>query len=279
MSKLNCNGKLLDLSKPAVMGILNITPDSFFDGGQFVSVDVQLKRVEQMLSDGASIIDIGAVSTRPGAGDVSATSELERLIPSIKAIRHQFPKTIISVDTFRGMIARAVVDNGADMINDIYGGRYEAGMFETVASLKVPFVMMHMKGDPRNMQNNPLYSDLLAEIIYFFEKQIAEASEKGVHSIIIDPGFGFGKTTEQCYELMAGLESFEFLKAPLMVGISRKSMIYRMLGTGPGDSLNGTTVMNTIALLKGANILRVHDVKEAIQAVQLVETLKQNKNK
>lgn len=261
------------------MGILNITPDSFFDGGQFVSVDVQLKRVEQMLSDGASIIDIGAVSTRPGAGDVSATSELERLIPSIKAIRHQFPKTIISVDTFRGMIARAVVDNGADMINDIYGGRYEAGMFETVASLKVPFVMMHMKGDPRNMQNNPLYSDLLAEIIYFFEKQIAEASEKGVHSIIIDPGFGFGKTTEQCYELMAGLESFEFLKAPLMVGISRKSMIYRMLGTGPGDSLNGTTVMNTIALLKGANILRVHDVKEAIQAVQLVETLKQNKNK
>jgi len=273
MFRLNCNGKLLDLSKPAVMGILNITPDSFFDGGSFVSTDAQLKRAEQMLSDGASIIDIGAVSTRPGAADVCQASELDRLIPAISAIRQHFPEAIISADTFRPLTARAAVEHGADMINDIYGGRFDAGMIETIAALKVSYVMMHMKGEPRDMQHNPEYSDIVAEVTYFFEKQVAEAREKGIHSIIIDPGFGFGKTTGHGYRLLNGLDSFAFFNLPLLVGISRKSMIYSILRTGPEDSLNGTSVLNTVALLKGANILRVHDIREAGQVIMLVEAL------
>ncbi|MCX6285930.1 MAG: dihydropteroate synthase [Bacteroidetes bacterium] len=278
MNVFNCNGKPLDLSVPAVMGILNITPDSFFDGGMFLSLDDQLKQVERMLGEGAAIIDIGAVSTRPGAGEVCQTGELERLLPSITAIRHNFPSAIISVDTFRPLIARAAVDQGADMINDIYGGRFDAGMTETVASLKVPYIIMHMKGDPWNMQDNPSYSDVIAEVCYFFEKQIAEARSKGIQDIIADPGFGFGKTIEHNYRLLAGLESLQSLDVPVMVGLSRKSMIYKVLGINPGNALTGTSVLQTIALMKGACLLRVHDVKEAAEAVKLLETVKQYSN-
>ena len=274
MFTLNCNGKILDLSVPAVAGILNITPDSFFNGGRYLSLDAQLKQVGLMLSEGARIIDIGAVSTRPGAGEVCQTSELERLLPTLKAVRQAFPEAILSVDTFRPLVARASVEHGADMINDIYGGRFEAGMLEAIASLEVPYIMMHMKGAPGNMQDHPQYSDVAAEITYFFEKQIGEARSKGVCDIIADPGFGFGKTIEHNYRLLSCLETFQSLEVPLMVGISRKSMISSVLGTDPDDSLEGTTVLQTVALLKGVNILRVHDVKEAVQAVKLVETLK-----
>jgi dihydropteroate synthase len=277
MFRINCNGKPLDLSVPAVMGILNITPDSFYDGGQFLSPDSQLRQVEKMLSEGASIIDIGAVSTRPGAGEVCQTGELELLLPSIKAIRHNFPSAILSVDTFRPLIAKAVIEQGADMINDIYGGRFDSGMMmETVASLRVPYVIMHMKGDPGNMQDNPTYSDVIAEVIYFFEKQVAVARSTGIQGIIIDPGFGFGKTVEHNYRLLSGLETLQFLEVPVMVGISRKSMICKVLGTGPENALTGTSVLQTIALMKGALLLRTHDVKEAVEAVKLVETLKKH---
>jgi dihydropteroate synthase len=277
MFRLNCNGKPLDLSVPAVMGILNITPDSFFDGGQYLSVADQLRQVEIMLGQGAKIIDIGAVSTRPGAAEVCQTGELERILPSLKAIRHSFPSAILSVDTYRPLIARAAVENGADMINDIYGGRFEQGaMMDTIASLNIPYIIMHMKGDPHNMQDNPLYSDILAEITYFFEKQIARAKAKGIQGIIIDPGFGFGKTIEHNYRLLSGLETLQSLNTPVLAGLSRKSMIYKVLGNGPGDALSGTIVLQTVALMKGALILRAHDVKEAVEAIQLLETLRKN---
>ena len=277
MFRLSCNGKPLDLSVPAVMGILNITPDSFFDGGRYFSVADQLRQVEIMLGQGAKIIDIGAVSTRPGAAEVCQTGELERILPSLKAIRHSFPSAILSVDTFRPLVARASVENGADMINDIYGGRFEqGGMLDVIASLGVPYIIMHMKGIPLNMQDNPTYSDVIAEITYFFEKQLAGARATGIRDIIIDPGFGFGKNSEHNYRLLSGLESLQSLGVPVMAGLSRKTMIYRVLGTDPAHALNGTSVLQTIALMKGASLLRSHDVKEAVEAVELVETLKKH---
>ena len=278
MFRLNCNGKILDLSVPAVMGILNITPDSFFDGGRFLSIDSQLKQVERMLTEGASVIDIGAVSTRPGAGEVCQTSEMERILPSVKAISKTFPSAIISVDTFRPLIARASVEHGAGMVNDIYGGRYETSMMGTIAALKVPYVIMHMKGDPSDMQDKPAYTDVLAEVTYFFEKQAGKARSEGIREIIIDPGFGFGKTTEHNYRLLSCLDTLQSLKVPVMVGLSRKSMIYKALLTGPEDALTGTTVLQTIALMKGISILRAHDVKEAMEAIKLIETCKQYSN-
>ena len=276
MSLIHCNGKPLDLTVPAVMGILNLTADSFFDGGSYLTVSGRLQRTGQMLSEGARIIDMGAVSTRPGAPEVSREEELEKLLPSLKAIRKEFPSAIISVDTFRPEVARAVACDGADMINDIYGGRYEAGMMETVAALKVPYIIMHMKGIPLNMQDNPTYSDVIAEITYFFEKQLAGARATGIRDIIIDPGFGFGKNIEHNYRLLSGLESLQSLGVPVMAGLSRKTMIYRVLGTDPAHALNGTSVLQTIALMKGASLLRSHDVKEAVEAVELVETLKKH---
>lgn len=255
------------------MGILNLTPDSFYDGGKFLSIDKQLAQVEQMLLEGASIIDLGAVSTRPGAGEVCQTGELERLLPSLRAIRIRFPECILSVDTFRPLVARAAVNYGAGMINDIYGGRYEEGMFDTIATLNVPYIMMHMKGNPGNMQENPTYSDVVAEIVYFFEQQTSKARLNGLQQIILDPGFGFGKTDVHNYRLLSHLDDFKSLGYPVMVGLSRKSMINRILKTKPREALNGTTVLNTIALIKGADILRVHDVKEAIQAIKLVGML------
>lgn len=264
---------MLNLKLPAVMGILNLTPDSFYDGGHYLSLNAQLKRVEQMLEEGASIIDIGAVSTRPGAVEICQTGELQRLLPSMKAIRHQFPGILLSVDTYRPLIARAMVENGADMINDIYGGRFEPGMFETIASLKVPYILMHMKGNPDQMQQNPEYSDVLAEVTYFFEQQTKLAAEAGIREIIIDPGFGFGKTNEHNYTLLSCLDTFRSLGYPVMAGISRKSMITRILKIKPEEALNGSTVLHTVALLKGADVLRVHDVKEAMEAIRLVNYL------
>jgi dihydropteroate synthase len=273
---INCNGKILDLSVPRVMGILNLTPDSFYDGGRYLSIDAQLEQAGNMLGEGASVIDIGAVSTRPGAKEVCQTGELERILPSIRAIRHNFPGAIISVDTYRPLIARAAVDQGADMINDIYAGRFQEGMMETVASLGVPYIMMHMKGTPENMQDKPSYSDILAEITYFFEKQVAAAMSKGIRDIIVDPGFGFGKTIEHNYQLLDSLDSLHSLGLPIMAGISRKSIICKVLGTEPVNSLNGTSILHTIALMKGVSLLRCHDVKEAMEAIKLVTILKEN---
>ena len=273
LKKMDCAGKWLDLSKPAVMGILNLTPDSFYDGGRYATLNEQLRRTEQMLKEGASIIDLGAVSTRPGAREVCQTGELERLLPSLKAIRHHFPDAILSVDTFRPLIARAVVEQGADMVNDIYGGRFEEGMFETMARLKVPYILMHLKGNPEQMQENPTYSDVVAEVTYFLEQQTTQCRAKGMKQVIIDPGFGFGKTTLHNFQLLSRLESLKSLGFPLMVGISRKSLIHRFLEITPETALNGTTVLHTIALLKGADILRVHDVKEAMEAIRLTGML------
>jgi dihydropteroate synthase len=273
MSKLFCGTQELDISVPVVMGILNLTPDSFFDGGKFPGIYDQLMQVEKMLKDGASIIDVGAVSTRPGSNAASEEEELQRLIPSIKAILDSFPDCILSVDTFRPAVARAAVEHGAGMINDIYGGRYEPGMFETVASLKVPYVLMHMKGTPFGMQIDPVYSNVVAEVAYFFENQLKQCRDAGIRQVIVDPGFGFGKTVEQNFDLLTHLDEFVSPGNPLLVGFSRKSMISRVLNINVAAALNGTSVLNTIALIKGAQILRVHDVKEAVEASRLVRML------
>jgi dihydropteroate synthase len=273
MTKLFCNANVLDLSKPVVMGILNITPDSFFDGGRFPGMDDRLRRVEKMLTEGASIIDVGAISTRPGAGDVDEGEEIRRLIPTITAIAGHFPDCIVSVDTFRPAVARLAVEHGAGMINDIYGGRFQPGMFETVAALNVPYVLMHMKGTPRDMQDNPAYSDVVAEVSYFFENQMNQCRQAGIRQVILDPGFGFGKTVEHNFSLLAHLGEFKSTGTPVLVGLSRKSMINKQLSIHASEALNGTTVLNTIALIKGADILRVHDVKEAMEAIRLTEML------
>ncbi len=273
MEKLFCGTKELDISSPVVMGILNLTDDSFYDGGKFPSPDTLLRQVERMLTDGASIVDAGAVSTRPGAAEVNEAEELRRLIPSIDAIMKRNPGCILSVDTFRPKVARIAVEHGACMVNDIYGGRYEDGMFETVASLKVPYILMHMKGTPSNMQESPSYSDVVSEVAWFFENQLSRCRAAGVRQVIIDPGFGFGKTVEHNFALLSGLDVFRSLGAPLLVGLSRKSMINRALNITPAEALNGTTVLNTVALMKGAGILRVHDVKEATEAIRLVRML------
>jgi dihydropteroate synthase len=263
----------LDISSPVVMGILNLTPDSFFDGGRFLNGEAQLHQVEKMLKDGASIIDVGAVSTRPGSNEVNEADELGRLIPAIKNILAHFPGCILSVDTYRPHVALAALDLGANMINDIYGGRYETGMFETVATFKAPYVLMHMQGTPASMQYDPSYPDVVAEVAYFFENQLNQCREKGIRQVIIDPGFGFGKTIEQNFSLLTHLDEFSSLGVPILAGVSRKSMINNLLNIPASAALNGTTVLNTIALLKGASILRVHDVKEAMEAIRLVMML------
>jgi dihydropteroate synthase len=273
MDKLFCGTIELDISTPVVMGILNITPDSFYDGSKFVTLDAQLHRVEKMLADGASIIDIGAVSTRPGAMEVDEQEEIRRLIPAVRAIMETFPECILSCDTFHPVVARAAVDNGARMINDIYGGRFGKGMLETVGSLNVPYILMHMKGTPLTMQDNPVYSDVVAEISYFFEKQLDQCRANGIRQVILDPGFGFGKTLGQNFMLLEHLDELHAPGLPLLVGLSRKSLITKYLNINASEALNGTTVLNTIALLKGAKILRAHDVKEAREAIRLVKML------
>lgn len=273
---LNCRGKLLDLSIPRVMGILNITPDSFFDGGRYANESDIAARVDQLISEGADIIDVGGYSSRPGAAEVDTGEELRRISIALKYIRKQYPDAIVSVDTFRSEIAKiAVEDFQADIINDITAGLEDPAMFETIATYKVAYIMMHMKGTPATMQVNPLYENLMDEIISFFRDRISKALTSGIHDIIIDPGFGFGKTMEHNYQLLRHLQVFSMFELPVMVGISRKSMIYKYLGITPENALNGTTVLNTISLLNGASLLRVHDVKEARETIELFKVYMQ----
>lgn len=271
---INCKGNLIDLSVPKVMGILNCTPDSFFDGGKYKEeVDI-LNQVEKMLNEGATFIDIGAYSSKPGADFVSEEEELQRLLPIIGLVLRYFPETLLSVDTFRSNVAQNAIENGAAIVNDISAGMLDESMLETVAKLQVPYVMMHMKGNPQTMQSLTQYDDVVKEMMFYFSERINKARSFGLNDIIIDPGFGFAKTVEQNYEILQRMEYFNILELPILVGVSRKSMIYKVLENSPHEALNGTTVLNTIALQKGANILRVHDVKEAIECVALVEKLK-----
>ncbi len=271
---LNCKGKIINLSSPLVMGVINITPDSFYDGGKIRHPFDAIKLAGRLIENGADILDIGAVSSRPGAGITGPKEEQERLLPSLKAVSGQFPEAIISVDTYNSSTALAAVENGAHMINDISAGRIDPEMFTTIARLQVPYIIMHMQGRPDNMQLNPRYKHIVREITAFFSGKLETLNSLGVHDIIIDPGFGFGKTLEHNYQLLANLEYFRIFDLPLMVGVSRKSMINKVLGTGAADALNGTSVINTIALLNGADILRVHDPREAAEAIKIVEYYK-----
>lgn len=270
---INCKGNLIDLSTPKVMGILNLTPDSFFDGGKYQDQTASLKQVERMLNEGATFIDVGAYSSRPNAEHVSEEEELKRLIPVLELILKEFPEVLISVDTFRSKVARAAIETGAAMINDISAGQLDPQMMPTVGNLKVPYIMMHMRGTPQTMQQQTLYEDLVKDILFYFSERLEEAGSHGITNPIIDPGFGFAKTREQNFELLNNLELFKFIEHPLLAGVSRKSMIYKTLETTAEHALNGTSVLNTIALEKGASILRVHDVKEAMECVTLVKAL------
>ena len=272
---LVCNGKIISLEKPLVMGIINITPDSFYAKSQFVLQRQIAKRAREILVQGGSIIDIGACSTRPGAKLVSEKEEILRLSKGLTTIRKNFPDAIISVDTFRASVAKHVVNNfNANMINDISAGNMDEKMIETIASLSVPYIAMHMQGTPQNMQQNPNYSNVVKELIAFFAQKIEQLYKAGVRDVIIDPGFGFGKAIEHNYALLQNLEAFKLFGLPILVGLSRKSMIYKVLNIKPDQALNGTTAINTIALFKGANILRVHDVKEAVETVSLASLTK-----
>lgn len=264
-------------SPPLIMGILNVTPDSFFDGGKFTSEIQWLEHTQQMIDEGADIIDIGAYSTRPGATDVSEQEEMERLAKVIKSVRKQFPEVLISADTFRASIASKAIDAGANIINDISGGTMDEMMFSTIAKLKVPYILMHIQGTPKTMQEKPQYENVTEDVFTFFTSKLKELNDLGVSKVIFDPGFGFGKTLEHNYQLLENLEKFNSIGLPVLVGFSRKSMVCKLLKIKPEDALNGTSVLNTIALEKGAKILRVHDVKEAKEAVMIVEYFKKNK--
>lgn len=271
MITLNLRGRLLELREPQIMGILNVTPDSFFSESRTPDEEHIAQRVKQMMNDGADMIDIGGYSSRPGANDVSTEEEMNRLRRGLRIIRKLYPDVPVSVDTFRADVARMCIEEeGADIINDISGGMMDRQMFRTVAQLHVPYIMMHMQGTPDSMQLAPHYDNLRQEVMLYFAERIDRLCQMGAKDIIVDPGFGFGKTMEHNYELMAHLEDFHVFGLPLLVGISRKSMIYKLLGGTPQTSLNGTTVLNTIALTKGAHILRVHDVKEAAEAKRIV---------
>lgn len=272
---LNVKGRLVDLTIPRVLGILNLTTDSFYNDSRASSVDAALQRAEAFLNEGATFIDIGAYSSRPGAAEVSAEEELRRLLPVVEAITKKLPEAMLSIDTFRAGVAREAIAAGAHIINDISAGSMDEAMFETVAALQVPYIIMHMRGTPQTMQQQASYENLTLEIIDYFSAKIAVLKKLGIHDVIIDPGFGFAKTLDHNYELMGRLQDLQVFGLPILVGISRKSMIYRFLGSTAGAALNGTTVLNTIALLKGAGILRVHDVKEAVECVALIEKLQQ----
>ena len=277
---INVNGSLLDLSGPCVMGILNITPDSFYAGSRMQTEAEIAARAQQILDEGAGIIDIGAYSSRPNAENVSPREEMERLRMGLEILRKTQPGAVISVDTFRADVARMCVEEyGVAIINDIAAGEMDTDMFRTVADLNVPYIMMHMQGTPQNMQQHPHYDNLLKEVFLYFAQKVQQLRDLGMKDIILDPGFGFGKTVEHNYELLAHLEEFRVFELPLLVGVSRKSMIYRLLGNTPQDALNGTTVLDTICLLKGADILRVHDVREAVETVKIVEAMRKNSDK
>lgn len=272
---IKCGDKAINFEKPLVMGILNLTPDSFYDGGSYLDEVAIVKRAEQILTDGAGIIDLGAYSTRPGAAGVSSQEEIHRIVPAVEYIRKEFPDAVLSIDTFRAEVAKRVVtDFGACIINDISGGTMDEKMFSTIGELQVPYIMMHIKGRPQTMQQNPIYDHLINDMLRFFRFQIKKLNDFGARDIIIDPGFGFGKTLDHNYEIVAKLQEFNELKLPVLIGMSRKSMIYKFLGGDPSTSLNGTTALNMIALEHGANILRVHDVKEAVECVMLYSKIK-----
>jgi len=271
---INCKEKTINLDEPIVMGILNLTPDSFFDGGKYHNESNIMDQVNSMEYEGTTIVDVGGHSTRPQAKNVSEEEELNRVLPVVKLIKSNFKDIIISIDTFRSSVARQCVEAGADIVNDISGGGMDANMFKTVGELNVPYVLTHIQGTPQTMQENPLYTNLLEEVKDYFQEKIDQLNSLGVNNIILDPGFGFGKTVEHNYLLLKHLEEFKSFGLPILAGVSRKSMINKVLDTTPEEALNGTTVLNTIALQNGAHILRVHDVKEAQEAIQLVNMLK-----
>ncbi len=270
---LNCNGKPIDISSPKIMGILNLTPDSFYDGGKYRDGKRLLTQIEKMLNEGATFIDVGAYSSRPGATAISEEEELSRIVTSVKLIIKEFPEVILSIDTFRSKVADACLQEGAALINDISAGNQDNEMFKIIAKHNVPIILMHMMGTPQNMQQNTDYEDLLIAILSYFSERVAKAREHQINDIIIDPGFGFSKTLDQNYELLQKMDLLQSLDLPILAGLSRKSMIYRVLENTPQDALNGTTALNMLALQKGANILRVHDVMEAIECVKLHEHL------
>ncbi|WP_456460867.1 dihydropteroate synthase [Lutibacter sp.] len=276
MKSINCNGSLINLGTPKVMGILNITPDSFFDGGKYSDTTKILTHVDKMLNEGATFIDVGAYSSRPGAKHISEEEELNRILPVIKLLKSNFSNILISVDTFRSNVAKQCVDSGACMVNDISAGNIDTAMFSIIASLQVPYIIMHMQGSPQNMQKNPVYNDVVKDILFFFSKKIHKLYTLGINDIIADVGFGFGKTVTQNYELLKNLDLFHSLEIPILTGLSRKSMLFKPLEITQTQALNATTSANTIALLKGVSILRVHDVKEAMEAIKIVELLNDN---
>ena len=266
---INCKGQLIDLTTPKVMGILNVTPNSFYDGGIYKNSSEMLTKVGKMLSDGAAFIDVGAYSSKPSADYVSEEEELQRIIPIINLILEYYPETLLSVDTFRSEVAKVCIENGAAIINDISAGNLDDKMLETIAKYNVPYIMMHMRGTPQTMQAMTTYDDIVKEILFYFSEKVAKARSYGINDLIVDPGFGFAKTLDQNYEVLQKMELFEIMELPLLAGISRKSMIYKTLQSSADEALNGTTVLNTVALIKGAKILRVHDVKEAMESVIL----------
>ena len=268
---LNLQGRLVDISKPTVMGILNLTPDSFYNNSRIDNADDALRRTETFLNEGAKFIDIGAYSSRPGAAEVSEAEELSRMVPIVEIINKKFPEAWLSIDTFRAKVAKESIEAGAHLINDISGGELDEAMFQTAADLQVPYILMHMRGTPQNMQQQTGYSNIGLDLVDYFSQKIAALRKLGVKDIILDPGFGFAKTTDENYQLLNQLEELDIFELPLLVGFSRKSMIYNFLGNDPQEALNGTTILNTIALMKGAGILRVHDVKAAAECIALVE--------
>jgi dihydropteroate synthase len=267
---INCKGRLIDLNMPKVMGILNVTPDSFFDGGKHAKGASILRHAEKMLNEGADFIDIGGYSSRPGATDVAQADELARVVPAIESVISTFPGALISIDTFRSNVAKAAVEAGAAIVNDISAGNLDGHMMQTVADLRVPYVMMHMRGNPQTMQTLTDYDDIVKEMVVYFSEKIAKARRYGISDLILDPGFGFSKTLEQNYEVLQKLALFSMTDLPILIGVSRKGMIYKPLESNTQNALNGTTVLNTVALINGAKILRVHDVKEAVEAIKLV---------
>lgn len=273
MKSINCNGQLVSLETPKVMGILNVTPDSFYDGGMYKDATSILSKVEKMLTDGATFIDIGAYSSRPNAPKVSLDEEKQRLLPILELILKEFPKTILSIDTFRSEIAKAAVNAGAAVINDISAGNLDVNMMKVVGELGVPYIMMHMQGTPETMQQNPSYDDVVKDILQELSEKVVAARSYKINDLIIDPGFGFGKTIAHNYSILKHLRLFENLDCPVLAGVSRKSMIYKVLEISPQEALNGTSVLHTIALQNGASILRAHDVKEAVECVKLVGML------
>ena len=270
---INCKGQIIDLSTPKIMGILNITPYSFYDGGKYSLENNAITQVKKMLNEGATFIDIGAYSSKPNAEFVSEKEELSRIIPVVKEILIEFPGALLSIDTFRSSVAKECINNGAALINDISAGSLDEKMMEVIASNNIPYIMMHMRGNPKTMQSQTNYDHIINEMITYFSDKISQARNLGINDLIIDPGFGFAKTIDQNYEILSNLELFKVLELPILAGVSRKSMIYKTLDINAEEALNGTSVLNTISITKGASIIRVHDVKEAMECVKLCNKL------